>query len=128
MEFPIIDITSRKLEDPDGHPLLLDEYIHKKGPFETHFKNRFYCDCNGQVYQAIDHIVQKKIRGGFFSFLPVVYIDYLVFQKVEMKLVVEQLRSFALDYIKGYQDDKSKRDLIDRVKTAKDIREILWGW
>lgn len=128
MEFPMIDITLRKPDDFRDHPLIFNKFIFKRNVYQDHYYGRYYCDCTGQVYQVVGHVPTKSRFRILFGFLPGIYKEELVFKPKNKHLELEQIRAFVLEYATGYGDDQSAKDLKERIRAARNVRELLWGF
>lgn len=129
MEFPLLNITDRDWnpERVDSQ-LIFDEFIYVgRAIFDDFHKDKFYCDCTGKVYKAVDIVLPTSSWRKFFGFLPMVYKSRLIFEKTELRLTVDQLRDFVIDRISEMPEDEFNQKWIRQLKQAKSHRDIIDG-
>lgn len=129
MEFPLLNIT-----DHDWNPeavegqLIFDRFIYvRREMFDEFYWDKFYCDCDGDVYKAVDVEPPTSLCRRFFYFLPMVYKSKLIFEKTELHLTVDQLRDFVINRISELPGDELNQKWIEQLKRAKIHRDIIDG-
>ncbi|MCE7993677.1 MAG: hypothetical protein HEP71_16955 [Roseivirga sp.] len=129
MEYPLLNITDHNWEPErvDGQ-LVFYEFIYVgRKIFDEYHKGKFYCDCTGKVYKAVDIVLPASIWRRFFGFLPMVYKCRSIFEETELQLTVNQLRDFVIDRISEMPEDDFNQKWIEQLKQANSHKEIIDG-
>ncbi|GAB5526444.1 MAG: hypothetical protein Roseis2KO_43160 [Roseivirga sp.] len=129
IQFPLLNIT-----DHDWEPevveaqLIFDGFIYvKRELFDEFYRDKFYADCKGDVYKAIDVVPPTALWRRAFYFLPMVYKSKLIFEKTELRLTLDQLRDFVIDRISELPGDNFNKKWIEQLKQAKTHKDIIDG-
>jgi hypothetical protein len=129
MEFPLLNISDHDW-DPESvdSQLLFDGFIYvRRELFDEFIKDKFYCDCAGYVYQAVDVVPPTSWCRKVFYFLPMVYKSKLIFEKTELRLTEDQLRDFVLEQISELPGSEFNQKWIEQLKQANTHKEIIDG-
>ena len=105
IEYPIVAISKDKWKDIRGflypptlgHPDITSGQIVE---FNKLYKDQVFCDCKGDLYQVVDLKLPKKWWQYVFGFLPGVYTETLIFEKVSNNhMSVDLLKSYLITYL-----------------------------
>ena len=129
MEFPIIDLTVEKWDFAVASPVSFSEntQTYRETKFIKYFYGRYYCDCQGVVYQVIAKEHVQSFWRSLFRFIPGVPKVKLVFVKTESRLGVEEVRHFILDRLESSDMLEHSLEWQEEIKNATDIKGLLFG-
>ena len=128
MTFPIIDISTEKWNYEDLMEYVChDDYIYtnKESIFESYYKNKLFCDGNGQIYKAIGKAEMTEKWRNWLQFIPNVWKTKIVFKKTYKEMSVEELRTFLLARISELEKDDFTREWKVHIQKAKTHSELI---
>ena len=126
MKFPIIDI-SEKWNDED--PTVYDEYIYtdEKATFDKYFKNKIFCDGNGQIFKAVGKSKMTEKWRNWLRIIPNVWKTKIVFENMHKEMSVEELRTILLQRISELEQDEITRKWKVNIQNAKTHTQLITG-
>ncbi|PHR86708.1 MAG: hypothetical protein COA80_19430 [Leeuwenhoekiella sp.] len=132
IKFPIIRINSRIITDSEELIPLWDNYMYSSKPeiFKTYFLHKEFVDSKGQVFRVISRIPTDNHLRKIFKFLPGVYREKLVFEKVDKVLKLEEFKEDLIKGIKKFSSESSKEveeDWINDIQNSKTFAEVING-
>ena len=127
MEFPIINISPEKWNDED--PTFYDEYIYtdKKSTFDKYFKNKIFCDGNGQLFKAIGKSKMTEKWRNWFRIIPNVWKTKIIFENMHKEMSVDELRTFLLQRISELELNEITREWKINIQNAKTHSQLISG-
>lgn len=128
MTFPIIDISTEKWNYEDLMEYVChDEYIYtnKESVFEKYYKNKMFCDGNGQIYKVLGKAEMTENWRNWLRFIPNVWKTKIIFKKIYKEMTVEELRTFLLERISELKQDDFTREWKLHIQKAKTHSELI---
>jgi len=129
MIYPMINITDKNWDKEDDLTvfMLFDEFIYTKRTdlFKQYYKDKEFCDCQGNVYKVIDRRLPVSFWRNFFRFLPNVYKVELRFIQENKKMTLDNLKTFMLERLEEINTNDFVPRWIKHVEAAKTHKELL---
>ena len=100
--------------------MLFDEFIYtnREDLFRQYYKDKEFCDCQGNVFKVVDKRPPVSFWRNFFQFLPNIYKVELRFIQENKKLTIDDLRDFILNRLEEINTNDFVPKWIDSVKNA----------
>ena len=117
--FPILNISEKTWNSDDlTDYILFDKFIYtdRESIFYELYKNKFFIDCNGVIYQAIEKAKLTEKWRNWFRFIPNIWKRELLFINTNENWTIDQLRNYLLERI---SDLKPHIPHLNRQKTFK---------
>lgn len=106
---------------------LFDQYIYTGSNriFNLHYKDKVFCDCNGNLYKVVGKTPPTETWRNLLRFLPNTYRVTLELMPLNQTMQLEEFRQFVLDRLNSLENADFINDWILKTKNAKTYREIL---
>jgi glutamate mutase epsilon subunit len=125
----MINISDKNWDKEDDLTvyMLFDEFIYTKieDLFKQYYKDKEFCDCQGNVFKVVDRRLPVSFWRSFFRFLPNVYKVELSFIQESKKVTLDELRTFLLERLDEINTNDFVPKWIDSVKKANSYKELL---
>ena len=129
INFPIVNVSSKKWDCDKDVYILDDEYIYTKDDifYSKYFLNNSFVDSNGKVFKITDRLLPGRVRQ-ILSFIPNICKVELVFKETGENMTIEEIRSLIIRRVEEMvNDDELKSEWIKNVKNAKTIADVITG-
>lgn len=128
MKFPIINISIEKWHYEDlMEYVCYDEFIYtdKESVFEKYYKDKLFCDENGQIFKAIGKAEMTENWRNWLRFIPNVWKTKIVFKNMYKEMSVEELRTLLLERISELEEDDFTLQWKVDIENAKTHSELI---
>lgn len=129
MKYPMINISDKNWDKEDDLTvyMLFDEFIYtnQEDLFRQYYKDKEFCDCQGNVFKVVDRRPPVSFWRNFFRFLPNVYKVELSFIQENKKVTLDDLRTFMLERLDEINTNDFVPKWFDSVKKANSYKELL---
>ena len=120
MRFPILNVTEEcwNLGYTPDNLILFEPWIYNDNDriFRLLFKDKVFCDCDGQLFRVTSKKAVHSWRR-LFKFLPNFNRADLKFRKVDREMSLDELRTFVDDKF----SDSEWKALLQRAKNHGEI-------
>ncbi len=127
--FPMLNISDKNWGKADNltEYMLFDKFIYtnREDLFRQYYKDKDFCDCQGNIFKVVDKRPPVSFWRNFFRFLPNVYKVELHFIHENKKFTLEDLRTFILSRLDEINTNQFVGKWIEHVQKAKSHAEIL---
>ncbi|WMN11773.1 hypothetical protein QYS49_39570 [Marivirga salinae] len=129
IKYPMINISDKNWDKEDDLTvyMLFDEFIYtnQEDLFIQYYKDKEFCDCQGNVFKVVDRRPPVSFWRNFFRFLPNVFKVELSFIQENKKVTLDDLRTFMLERLDEINTNDFVPKWIDSVKKANSYKELL---
>ena len=102
MKFPIINISTEKWKEEyiDSY-VSFDKFIYtdKDLIFKELYKDKVFCDCNGEIFKAIKKAELAEKWRYWLKFIPNIWKKEIIFEHTNKSLTVDELRNHLITRI-----------------------------
>ena len=130
MTYPIINISIEKWNDEDLMDYItFDKFIYtnKDSIFNKLYRDKLFCDCNGQVFKAIKKAELTQKWRNWLRFIPNVWKREIIFEKTNKNLTVDELKNYILARISELNKTDYRKKWIADIENAKTHSELING-